>query len=144
MTESDDEQHDDNPRSGGRPVVSAAPRALLEDQLYKWARKWEASERAFAYNWKTWHEGENDRDSNFQLVTPSPLDAERLTEAAASFRTTTASTYDGFHVSHFRILGTEAMSTLVGILNCIEHVGSLPSQIRASKMLPLPKAKLGL
>ena len=143
VTESDDEQHDDNPRSGGRPVVSAAPRALLEDQLYKWARKWEASERAFVYNWKTWHEGENDRDSNFQLVTPSPLDAERLTEAAASFRTTTASTYDGFHVSHFRILGTEAMSALAEILNCVEQVGSWPSQIRTTTMPLLPKAKSG-
>ena len=106
--------------SGGTSVVTATPAALLEDQLHKFARRWDAVETPFDYNWRMWRStGEEEMDGTearkldppkthcaddekplFANVTAARLDASALREAAAAFKASTANTSDGFHVAH--------------------------------------------
>ena len=120
-----------------KKVVSATPAALLEAQLKKAAKAWDATECPFDYTWegcKSKHSGEEGMPK---------LSAERLKEAAKKFGSSTASTYDGFHVAHFKLLGDEALETLASILGVVEEHGSWPSQTRLVVMPLLPKAKGG-
>ena len=78
-----------------KQVVFATPAALLEDQLGKAAKAWDAATCPFDYCW----EGCTGESGSFGDM--PKLGASRLREAASKFNGNTAGTYDGFHVAHF-------------------------------------------
>ena len=71
------------------------------------------------------------------------LTAEQLRAASAAFPRTTSETYDGFHVSHYRLLSDAALDVLASILELCECLCVMPSEIQTVEIALIPKPKGG-
>ena len=72
-----------------------------------------------------------------------PITVEELREASLSFKRTTASTYDGFHVRHFAMLSDEALQCIAHLLMTCEACGQLPDNVISPLVVLIPKPKGG-
>ncbi len=114
----------------GGSAVSSTPEALLTSQRDRFRSLWKPSPRQFFYEW-------NDK-SELPRITP-----EQLRHASRSFKTQTATTYDGFHPRHFACLSDDALQALGTILQTVELTGRWPRQLECVVTALLPKPKGG-
>ena len=77
------------------------------------------------------------------LDLPPRIDIGALREASSSFSRSTAATFDGFHVRHFRLLCDDALLCLAIILQVMEAIGMPPPQLATLSYVLLPKPRGG-
>ena len=103
--------------------------------------------RAQAESWETlW----TSRGSHFDLAKAIPWDADppiispdRWREASKSFPVRTASSYEGFHVSHVQYASEELLLAIGLVWQSWERFAMLPSQLDTTLIPLLPKPKGG-
>ncbi len=111
-------------------VISACPAAVLEGYRVKYSTRWESVEHPRRLEWP-------DR------VALPRLTKEQINEAGNTFPWKTAATYDGFHPRHVTLLSDQGRETFAVICECMELLGSLPSQLGLVTMPLIPKASSG-
>ncbi len=136
-----DEEEDDP--SLPPPMISAAPWNLLDDKRNSLEQEWLGAPEDFVYDWRHW-EGELARTPGVHAdhgKALPPVDGESIKAAALSFKTSTSSTFDGFHVRHFGMVCDAAREATAKILNAVEAGGIWPTQVALviTPMIPKPK-----
>ena len=71
------------------------------------------------------------------------LTPAQVRTASGAFPRGTAETYDGLHVSHFRLLSDEALGSLCDILELCECLCILPTDLQTVEIALIPKPKRG-
>jgi len=98
--------------------ATAAPKALLAEQVAGWSEVWQTSkghpDRVFR-----WPE-------HLEVRQHDELGVASLRAASRSFPEETASTADGLHVRHFSLLSDEALLCLAKLFVLIELLGDFP------------------
>ena len=124
---------------GGR---SAAPVQVLEHELAKWAAVWDAEPQ------------DEDRPRPFLPPglpargfggqgSPALATPQGLREVARSFKSTTAMTADGFHMSHYAMLSDASLQALAALFAITDATGLVPKQIARIVCPMLPKKNGG-
>ncbi len=138
------DEDDDDP-SLQRPQISAAPWNLLDDKRNALELEWDGAPDDFVYDWGHWEE-ELARSPGVHVdhrrELPS-LDGDGIKSAAMSFKASTSSTFDGFHVRHFGMVCDAARNATARILDAVEAGGIWPTQVALVITPMIPKAKGG-
>ncbi len=140
----DDDDDDDG--GDGKHVITSAPWNLLKAKRDELAGLWNATDEPFRYDWEDWEEKtgqkkERGHQHGSRMRRLPRITVEELRSAAKAFRPSTSSTFDGFHVKHFALLGDEGLATVAELLEVIEATGMWPSQVSlvTTPMIPKPK-----
>ena len=111
-------------------AVAADPVALLRGESGKFQTLLDATEEPAA----------TFDPSRGTLPRPGPDETKQV---AASFRSGTAQTHDGFHVRQFKHASGGALRTVGALLQAVEALGTFPEQIRMAPMALFAKPKGG-
>ncbi len=112
-------------------TVSSDPFSVLDALRRKYQDLWDAKDEPHEYAWK-------DVPPPLPTLTPA-----QLRDASGSFCVKTASTYDGLHVRHYRLLGDGALQALGEILATVEAAGTWPSQSQLAILAMIGKKQSG-
>ena len=82
------------------------------------------------------------RPSPEALAEPRPITAIMIRAAAKRFSHNAAPTYDGFRPCYFAFRGDDELELVSRFVRLSEAVGLLPSQVRATVTVIIPKHKL--
>ena len=81
------------------------------------------------------------RPTTEALAELEPITVDMIRNAAKRFSHATASTYDGFHPGHSALLGDAELELVSRFMHSFKDVGLMPSQVRATVTLLIPKHK---
>jgi hypothetical protein len=112
-------------------VVSAAPTAILDAMRRKYEEYWSAADAPLKLRWG----GTTDE---LPRLAPAEIRA-----ASLLFARKTASTYDGWHVRHFALIGDEGLGVLATLLAAVEVAAKWPTQTSLVSMPLIGKPKGG-
>jgi exonuclease III len=109
-------------------IRSALPVNVLQSEADRMAEVWESDQVTLPIV----------RGEALPRLTPT-----ELRSAAHTFATTTAQTYDGFHLKHFTLLSDEALLVIAIILENVERLGAMPRATALVHMVLLEKSTGG-
>ena len=116
-------------------TTSTTPSAHLDFEVNKYTALWCPTDQ---------HEDIN-AVAHPELLDPEVkyITAESFRAASGGFSTSTSSTYDGFHVTHWKHLSPQGTEAMASFLQLCFALGSMPTQCLASVGNLIPKAKKG-
>ncbi len=128
-------------------VVSADPLRLLDGYRNKSKGLWQGSDADIAGQ-RRGGDGAEDRTDNharpwrnldrqtLERMTPS-----QIRQAAATFKTSTSSTYDGFAMRQYTLLSDASLESLADMFEVIELTSDLPPQAQLATMPLIGKSR---
>ncbi len=128
-------------------VVSADPLRLLDGYRNKYMKLWQGCDADDDGTRCGGDSAENRTDNhakpwrNLDRQTMGRMTPAQIRQAAATFKTSTSSTYDGFALRQYTLLSDASLDSLADIFEVIEMTSDLPPQAQLATMPLIGKSR---